>query len=263
MNFSFMITIIFIILIFIHLQMKNIPKFAFLIFVVGLLGIIELYNYKENFKPYRYDGIYDRYYENQDLLHIPESSSDRDGLKCAIGKNIKIKTIQDKKLSEYQDMKNTMNNVLYGDKQFDEIKFPENYGDISKEAEEINTVNEIVCPPVCHLLDNQEDCEGAIDLRTPLKNIDELNNTQPVFNDSYMMREAYKCLDIKNPSNSACGSNCSVNSDLNKCIYDIKKCSWDSDKDKCRKKCSFYDREGNCPSEYCNWNASEFKCEEK
>ena len=69
MNFSFMITIIFIILIFIHLQMKNIPKFAFLIFVVGLLGIIELYNYKENFKPYRYDGIYDRYYENQDLLH--------------------------------------------------------------------------------------------------------------------------------------------------------------------------------------------------
>ena len=35
-------------------------------------------------------------------------------------------------------MKNTMNNVLYGNKQFDEIKFPENYGDISKEQEEIN-----------------------------------------------------------------------------------------------------------------------------
>ena len=29
-------------------------------------------------------------------------------------------------------MKNKMNNVLYGDKQFDEIKFPENYGDIIK-----------------------------------------------------------------------------------------------------------------------------------
>ena len=39
--------------------------------------------------------------------------------------------------------------------------------------------------------------------------------------------------------------------------------NWDSDKDKCRKKCSFYDREGNCPSKYCDWNASEFKCEEK
>ena len=79
--------------------MKNIPKYGFLIFVVGLLGIIELYNFKENFKPYRYDGIYDRYYENQDLLHIPESSSDRDGLKCAIEKNIKIKGIQDKKFA--------------------------------------------------------------------------------------------------------------------------------------------------------------------
>ena len=94
---------------------------VFLGFVLGLLGIIELYNFKENFKPYRYDGIYDRYYENEDLLHIPELSSDRDGLRCAIEKNIKIKGIQDKKFSEYQDLKNTMNNVLYGDKQFDEI----------------------------------------------------------------------------------------------------------------------------------------------
>ena len=49
----------------------------------------------------------------------------------------------------------------------------------------------------------------------------------------------------------------------NTCVYDIKKCSWDSDEQKCRKKCSFYDREGNCPSQYCNWNASEFKCDEK
>ena len=80
-------------------------------------------------------------------MHIPESSSDRDGLKCQIEKNIKIKGIQDKKFDTYKEMKNTMNNVLYGDKQFDEIKFPENYGDITKEQEEINQVNETVCPP--------------------------------------------------------------------------------------------------------------------
>ena len=86
------------------------------------------------------------------------------------------------------------------------------------------------------MLDNQEECNDAIDLRTKLKNIDELNNTKPVFNDTYMMREAYKCLNIENPSDKTCGSNCRVNSDLNKCIYDIKKCSWDSDKEKCRKK---------------------------
>ena len=119
MNFSFMITIIFVILIFIKINMNQLPNYGFLLFVIGLLGIIELYNFKENFKPYRYDGLYDRYHENHDLLHIPESSSDRDGLKCKIEKNIKIKGIQDKKFDTYKEMKSTMNNVLYGDKQFD------------------------------------------------------------------------------------------------------------------------------------------------
>ena len=44
------------------------------------------------------------------------------------------------------------------DKQFDEITFPENYGDITQEMEQINEVNQNVCPPVCHLLNNEEEC---------------------------------------------------------------------------------------------------------
>lgn len=263
MNFSFMITIIFIILIFIKFNMQNVPNYGFLIFVIGLLGIIELYNFKENFKPYRYDGIYNRYFENEEVLHMPESSSDKKGLKCAVDKNLKIKGIQEKKFSEYRDLKNTMNNVLYGDKQFDEIQFPKGYGDISDEMSEISNVNQIVCPPVCHLIDRQVECVDAIDLRTKLNNIDELNSTKPVFNDTYMMNEAYKCLNIEQPSSRNCGEKCKLSSELNKCIYDIKKCSWDSDKKKCRKKCNLNERKGTCSEEYCTWNASKLICEEK
>jgi hypothetical protein len=263
MNFSFMITIIFIILIFIKLNIKNIPNYCFLGLVVILLGIGELYSFKENFKPYRYDGIYDRYYENKDLLHLPESISDTNGLRCMLQKNVRVKGIQDKKFSEYQDLKNSMNNVLYGDKQFDEIKFPENYGDISNEKEQIDKVNEIMCPPVCHLINTELDCNAALDLKTQLQNDEQLNSTKPIFDDKYMMDEAYKCLNIENPSARNCGNNCRVNSDINKCTFDIKKCSWDSDNEKCRKRCSFYDREGSCPGQYCNWDTSELKCVEK
>ena len=37
------------------------------------------------------------------------------------------------------------------------------------------------------------------------------------------MEEAYKCLNIENPSDSNCGDNCRL-TDLNKRVYDIKKC---------------------------------------
>ena len=53
------------------------------------------------------------YHENHDLLHIPESSSDRDGLKCQIEKNIKIKGIQDKKFDTRKEMKNTPRIMYY------------------------------------------------------------------------------------------------------------------------------------------------------
>lgn len=249
--------------------MKNLPNYGFMAFVIGLLVIFELYNFKENFKPYRYEGIYDRYYENDDVLHLPELTSDRNGLKCQLEKNVLIKNIQDKKLNEYQDLKNNMNNVLYGDKQFDEIKFPENYGDISEEKDKIEKVNDIVCPPLCHTFTGQRDCEDAVDIRIPLKNEEELISTNPVFANRFMMDQAKKCLNIDNPRN--CGENCVHDSTIEKCVYGVKKCSFDNsreDGDKCRKKCRYFNRESTCPprgrnsGEGCNWNKDTMECEE-
>ena len=84
MNFSFMITIIFVILIFIKINMNQIPNYGFLLFVIGLLGIIELYNFKENFKPT--DMMDFMIYHKIMTFAYSESSSDRDGLKCQIEK---------------------------------------------------------------------------------------------------------------------------------------------------------------------------------
>jgi hypothetical protein len=271
MNFFFMLTLIFIILIFIKINMDKLPNYGFMAFVIGLLAIFELYNFKENFKPYRYEGIYDRYYENNDVLHLPELASDRSGLKCELEKNVLKKNIQDKKFSEYQELKNNMNNVLFGDKQFDEIKFPENYGDISEEEEKIEKVNNIVCPPLCHTLDDTN-CEDALDIRVPLNNEDELTSTNPVFTDRFMMEEAQKCLRITaqdgtDPTEDAdCGDNCTFNDTINKCVYGVKKCSFDDtreDGDKCRKKCRYFDRKNTCPNDGCTWNSETLSCGEQ
>ena len=45
--------------------------------------------------------------------------------------------------------------------------------------EQINQINQMYVL-ICHLLNNEEECNNAVDLRTRLNHIDEPNTTKPV-----------------------------------------------------------------------------------
>jgi len=264
MNFSFMLTIILIILIFIKLNITKIPNSAFFIFLLIMLLIGEIYHYKEyneKFTPYRY-GSNNKYLKNDLLIHIPENHIDRKGLECSLEKNVKIKNIQQKRFDIYNDIKNDMNNVVYGSKQIDTIHMPNNFGDITKDLEQIDKINAIKCPPVCNLIDNESDCVEAIELREVLPNTNELYSTKPIFNDPYMMEETYKCLSLDKDSCINADGCKVINKDSNDiCVYDKKKCVYHDNK--CKKKCEYFNKKNKCPKEYCSWNSETLICDSK
>ena len=259
MNFFFMLLIIFIILIFMKLKIKVIPNYAMLLTTLGLLIINELYYLKftkESFNPYIYDGTYDKYFERESYLHMSDNHIDNIGLMCSLNKNVSIKNIQDTKFKEYKDFKEEINNVIYGNKQIDDVKMPDNFGNITQENEEIQKVNDIICPPVCHLINNESDCNNAVDYKEVLNNENEILTTRPVFNNKRMMRHAYECIK-SNPCDTSNG--CREVNGL--CVYDKKKCVFENNK--CRQKCEIYETQTLCPKDKCNWNNNNLKCEEK
>ena len=115
------------------------------------------YEYTLNVSCYcNYDGPNNIEIKNNDLFKVN-------------GKSVTIEQLQ----NEYWDVKtieelfNIIDSKLEDDPfsysfQFDEIQFPEGYGDISDEMSEISNVNQIVCPPVCHLIDRQVECVDAV-----------------------------------------------------------------------------------------------------
>ena len=261
MNFFFMLTLILIILIFIKIKIKIIPNNAFLGLLFVLLIINEIYHYKfkkEQFNPYIYDGTYDKYYKNNNYLHMSDSGIDNLGLMCSLNKNVSIKKIQDNKFNEYGEFKNELDNVVYGDNHPDNVKMPNNFGDITKENKKIERINKIICPPVCHLIVNEGDCNNAVDYREILENEDKIKTTAPVFNDKKMLRHSYECL----KSNPCDTNNGCVQVD-NMCIYNKKKCEYDSKNNKCRQKCEIFESQSLCSNEYCRWNKNDLKCENK
>lgn len=265
MNFSFMLTIILIILVFIRLNIKEIPNYMFLVFLLIMLSIGEIYNYKEineRFSPYKYHGTYekDKYIQDGDLLHIPENHIDRKGLECSLVKNVRIKEVQNKRFDMYREIKQDLNNVVYSDKQIDEVKMPSDFGNISNDLNKINKINETMCPPVCNLIENQIDCEEAVDIREVLPNDNELTSTRPIFNNAYMMDQSYKCLDL-NKSDCEKSDNCKVVNKNSKdiCVYDKKKCVYHDNK--CKNKCEYFLKKNKCPGDYCKWDSN--KCQAK
>jgi hypothetical protein len=273
MNFFFMLIIIFIILIFIKLNIYTIPNYLFLILLLILLSISEIYNYKdkEKYTSYKYDSSYDRYYDSPNYVHTSSDLSNKLGLNCSISKSLSKKKIQDNRFKSYNNIKNNMNNVIYGDKQVDEIQFPDKFSDVDKyiESDLIKQVNidKIQCPLACNLLDTEtSECENAIYLKEVLQNEDNFNTTKPIFRDSYTMRMANDCLKITSPATDwACGDNCKYNDNLNKCVYNKKKCQKiNSDfedgiypskkKDLCVKRCELFNEQSKCPTTHCEWN---------
>ena len=65
-------------------------------------------------------------------------------------------------------------------------------------------VNDIICPPVCHLINNESDCNDN-DYKEVLNNENEIP-TRPVFNNKKMMRHAYQCLNSNPCDTSSCES---------------------------------------------------------
>ena len=263
MNFSFMLTIILIILIFIRINIKHIPNYVFLIFLLVMLSICEIYNYKElneKFTPYKYYGSFekDKFREVDELVHIPENHIDRKGLECSLLKNVKIKDIQTNRFDMYRDLKQDLNNVVYSDKQIDEIKMPQDLGNITNDLNKIDKINETICPPVCNLINNKSDCEEAVDIREVLPNYNELHSTRPILNDSYMMEESYKCLDL-DKSKCEKSDNCKIINKNSKdiCVYDKKKCVYHDSK--CKNKCNYFIKKNKCPTDYCKWESNTCK----
>lgn len=262
MNFFFMLTLILIIMVFIKMKIPEIPSYAFFGLLVFLLVINEVYNFKfknikhESFTPLVYDGAYDKYFLHKNYIHQGNSEVDNVGLMCSINKNMSIKKIQDNKFSEYKDFMDSMNNVVYGSNQPDSLKMPDNFGDITEEQQKIEKINNVVCPPVCHLIENESDCNNAVDIKEVLKDNSELETTKPVFDNKRMMRHAYECLK-SNPCNTSLG--CKEVGGI--CIYDKKKCFYDTDKQECRQRCDVFETRDMCPKDYCNWNNTNLKCE--
>ena len=104
MNFFFMLTLILIILIFIKLKIKIIPNKLFTITLVLILIINEIYHYKpnrknkESFNPYVYDGAYDKYFKDDNYLHLSDTYLNNLGKMCQINKNVAIRDVQKKKI---------------------------------------------------------------------------------------------------------------------------------------------------------------------
>ena len=261
MNFFFMLMLILIILIFIKLKIPIITNKAMFGFLLFLLVTNEIYNFKfkkENFAPFIYDGTYDKYFQKKNIIHQNNSETDNLGLRCSLEKNLSIKKVQDNKFKEYKEFADSMNNVVYGDEDPDSLKLPDKFGDITEEKKQIEKVNNILCPPLCHLLENESDCNNAIDLKEVLKDETELITTKPVFNNKKMMRHAYECLK-SNPCDTSKG--CKEVNGI--CIYNKKKCFYDNEAQKCRKNCDLYQTSDTCNKNYCDWNRSNLKCEKK
>ena len=258
MNFFFMLTLILIILIFIKIKIPIITNNAMFGSLLFLLVINEIYNHKfkkDNFSPYIYDGTYDKYFEHENYLHTGNSETDNIGLKCSLNKNISIKKIQEDKFREYKDFANSMNNVVYGDKEPDSLKMPNNFGDITVEKEKIDKINDIICPPVCHLIENEGDCNNAVDFKEVLKNESELLTTAPVFENKEMLSHAYKCL-----NSDPCDTSKGCKEINGMCVYDKRKCFYDTTANKCRQKCELYKTRDMCDKNYCQWDSNNLKC---
>jgi hypothetical protein len=256
-----MLTLILIILIFIKIKIPitNYAMFGSLLF---LLVINEVYNHKsskkDNFSPYIYDGTYDKYFKHQNFLHQGNSETDNIGLRCSLNKNISIKKIQEDKFSEYKDFADSMNNVVYGNKEPDTLKMPDDFGNISKEKEKISKINSVICPPVCHLIENEGDCNNAVDFKEVLTNESKLLTTKPVFENKDMLTDAYECLK-SNPCDISKG--CKEINGM--CVYNKKKCFYDTTENKCRQKCELYKTNDMCNKNYCKWDSNNLKCENK
>ena len=258
MNFFFMLTLILIILIFIKIKIPIITNNVMFGLLLFLLVINEIYNYKfkkDTFAPYIYDGTYNKYFKKQNFQHPNNSEIDNIGLRCSIRKNVSIKKIQEDKFREYKDFADDMNDVVYGNKQPDTIKMADNFGDITKEKAKISKINTIICPPVCHLIENEGDCNNAVDFKEILKDESELLTTKPVFENKEMLSKAYECLksepcDTKNGCKEVNGI----------CVYDKKKCFYDNDAKKCKQKCELYKTSDMCDKNYCKWDNENLKC---
>ena len=196
MNFFFMLILILIILIFMRIKIKIIPNNLFLGIILFLLIVNEIYNFKFNkddFKLYNYDGAYDTYFKNTNYLHEGNSELDKLGLTCSLNKNLAIKKVQDNKFDEYKDILNSMDNVVYGDKKLENLpKLNDNFGDITTEIEKINKINNVICPPVCHLIENKYECQNAVDYKEVLTDRSKLITNKPEFNDKRMLSHANK-----------------------------------------------------------------------
>ena len=261
MNFFFMMTLILIILIFIKLKIKVIHNYIFLFLLLLLLLINEIYYYKpnrESFNPYTYDGSYNKYFKTKDYLHLNDNYLNNLGKLCKINKNIGIKKIQNSKFDYYNDLLSKMDNVVYGSANPDELKIPDNFNNINEEKEKIEKINDIICPPTCHLIEDEYDCNNAVDYKEILENEDKILTTQPIFNNKTMLRHAYECLK-SDPCDTSLG--CRQEGDM--CIYDKKKCEYDKEKKVCRQLCEISKTKQSCPKEYCHWNIDNLKCENK
>ena len=274
MNFSFMLTIILLILVHIKLNIKNIPNYMFSVFILIMLFIGELYNYKESkeqFIPVKHDTLFDKYVSNDTFLHKIENNLDKVGMQCKINKNKNIKEIQDKTYNTFDLISKELDKM-------EEMEIPSDSSDITNfllniktkkntDIENIENIKNRVCPEVCGLLKTETECDNSIDINSELENMDELYSTKQVFYGD-MEKKRKECRDA---TNTQCDNieDCTVNNN-NKCRYNKKKCLWDSsitDQPKCINTCNYYNTKYKCEQvnscdnpDICKWSTQQKKC---
>ena len=113
-----MLTLILIILIFIKIKIKIIPNKLFLLLILFLLVVNEIYNYKfkkEDYNSIQYEGLYDKYYiENKYNHNLDTSTSSVPN--CEQKQQKEKINKQKEKINKYKEILNSMNNVFYGKK---------------------------------------------------------------------------------------------------------------------------------------------------
>jgi hypothetical protein len=255
MNFSYMIILLFTIMLYIIFKTK--PKsYIVLLYITILLILNEIYNYKDYNRdtfasptePVVTENLQDSdYYYNKtinpqdylDLLSMDELqqykipveyNTQLEGSMSCVGQDKLLNLINQRDKLKSQD--------LYMNKFYDyfskgSLNLDE--GDSNKSVfdpiEIDNTLKKLKCPTTCHLISDEEGCRNALDIPvfngyTPQKQNEEYNK---------YINETNKC---KKKKEDACGTSkeCYWDGDFKECYYDKRKCFY-------RKKQNNYDND--------------------
>ena len=277
MNFTYMIILLLALLFYISLKI-GFNRYLSIILVVILLVLYEIYNYQEfnldkfNTSQSEYDRKYkfNKHIKPYDIARkefkqfdIPYQDNEqlKHGLPCEVQKEVYKYMLKSGKLADQKNMVN----LLYSHKPFNEPSLNEDNLDLTVfDPLEIQEIEDVECPTVCHLEDNETKCKE--------KKFIPVMNSVSDYQDS-LERDIRACKNKTNAGDDAkdiCEKDkkCAWDPDYNKCYYDKRGCLWRShslnedDTEKkniyappqCYKRCEYMDIPG-------EQNKSKYNCE--